>query len=137
MALSAVHPGYAPVTIRVAFSPASVSMVRRRLRDWMVDRGASLDNIEDARLIVSELVGNSVRHARPLPDGTITVTWIDTPRGLQISVTDGGSVTRPRTVRATSSALSGRGMTIVETLATSWWSERSDARSTVYALIAS
>ena len=30
---------------------------------------------DDARLVVSELVGNAVRHARPLADGTMQVAW--------------------------------------------------------------
>jgi hypothetical protein len=38
-------------------------------------------------------------------------------------------------VRATSSALAGRGMTIVEVLSRRWWTERTDSRSTVHALL--
>lgn len=129
-------PGLAPVTLRLPFAPASVSVARQRLRAWMVEQGATTENVEDARLIVSELVGNSVRHARPLPDGSLTVAWLTDRRGVQISVTDGGAATRPRTLQATSSALAGRGMSIVETLAQNWWSERSDTRTTVYALLA-
>jgi hypothetical protein len=57
------------------------------------------------------------------------------PHGIDLSVTDGGGSTRPRTVNAPSSALAGRGMTIVESLAQEWWSERTGSRTTVHALL--
>ena len=85
--------------------------------------------------MVSELVANSVRHAQPLPGGDLLVSWQVDERGLVVSVTDGGSGTRPRTVHAPSSALAGRGMAIVESLAVTWWSDRKQARSTVHAIV--
>ena len=32
--------------------------------------GVAAHIVEDARVVVSELLGNALRHARPLPDGT-------------------------------------------------------------------
>lgn len=125
----------APITMRLPFTPASVSVARLRLKTWMNELGGSGEAVEDARVVISELVANSVRHAQPLTDGRIHVTWTLEDRGLQLSVTDGGSGTRPRTVNAPSSALTGRGMAIVEILADEWWTERTAARSTVHALL--
>jgi anti-sigma regulatory factor (Ser/Thr protein kinase) len=122
--------------MRLPFVAASVSQARHRLKDWLVDRGTSAEAVEDARVIISELVANSVRHAQALPDGHLLVKWMIEDRGLQLSVTDGGAATRPRTVHAKSSALAGRGMAIVEALAESWWSERTESRSTVFAVLA-
>lgn len=76
-----------------------------------------------------------MRHAQPLADGSILVTWTRTSDGIVVSVTDGGSGTRPRNVHAPASALAGRGMAIVEVLARRWWMERSGSRSTVHALL--
>jgi anti-sigma regulatory factor (Ser/Thr protein kinase) len=121
--------------MRLPFTPASVSVARQRLKSWMDENHSSVEAVEDARVIVSELVANAVRHARPLADGRILVCWSLEDRGLQLSVTDGGSPTRPRTVHAPSSALAGRGMGIVEMLALDWWTERTGARSTVHALL--
>lgn len=132
---TSVRTGNPPVTLRLPFAPASVSVARQHLRTWLDDQGIPTDNVEDARLVISELVGNSVRHARPLPDGNLVITWLRDKRGLQVSVTDGGATTRPRTIHAPASALAGRGMAIVETVAQAWWSERSEARSTVYAVL--
>ncbi len=132
MSSSAVR---APITMRIPCAPSSVSVVRQRLRDWMGQNAAAPEVIEDARVVVSELVANSVRHAQPLDDGQILVTWALEPRGLQLSVTDGGGSTSPRAVQAAPSALSGRGMAIVDVLSLEWWAERTAARATVHAIL--
>ena len=132
MASSSVR---APITMRLPFTPASVSVARQRLKTWMCENGGTGEAVEDARVIISELVANSIRHASPLSDGQIHVSWVLEPRGIDLSVTDGGSSTRPRKVNAPSSALAGRGMAIVEVLAEEWWSERTGSRTTVHALL--
>lgn len=126
---------HTPITLRLPSTPSSVSVARHGLKSWLVDLGGSPESIEDARVVISELVGNSVRHAQPLSDGSILVTWTRDDDGVMLSVTDGGSTTRPRNVQAPSSALAGRGMAIVEMLARSWWTERTSSRSTVHALL--
>jgi anti-sigma regulatory factor (Ser/Thr protein kinase) len=123
------------MTMRLPFSAASVPEARRRLKTWMVEGGLSDDTVEDARLVLTELVANSVRHARPLSDGNIVVSWLRENGDVELRVTDGGGSTVPRQVRASSSALAGRGMTIVDALASRWWTERSSTRSTVHVLL--
>ena len=86
-------------------------------------------------MLTSTLVANSVRHARPLPDGCILVAWQARGDVVDISVTDGGSDTRPRNVKASSSAADGRGMAIIDVLTDDWWIDRTASRSTVHALI--
>lgn len=136
MATSSLRAGRAPVTMRVPFAASSVAVSRQRLKSWLKELDCPRDIIDDARLVISELVGNSVRHAQPLADDTILISWCVERRGLQISVTDGGSGTRPRKVHAGSSALAGRGMAIVDTIALTWWSEKTRSRSTVHAILA-
>jgi anti-sigma regulatory factor (Ser/Thr protein kinase) len=125
----------APYNLRVPFAASSVATARQRLKFWLQEHGSSRETIDDARLVLSELVGNAVRHAQPLPDRSILVAWTLEPRGLQLSVTDGGASTRPRKVHAGSSALAGRGMAIVDTIALTWWSEKTRSRSTVHAIL--
>jgi serine/threonine-protein kinase RsbW len=125
----------APVTIRLPFAASSVAVARQRLRDWMIENDGSGDVIEDARVIISELVANAVRHARPLSDGHIVVTWTMGESAVELAVTDGGGPTAPRNVHAPSTATAGRGMAIVETLAQDWWSDQGPDRKTVYARI--
>jgi serine/threonine-protein kinase RsbW len=132
---SSLRAGLAPVTLRVPFCASSVGFARQRLRDWMKDAGSTRERVEDARVVISELVANSVRHAQPLPDGNILVSWSLEPRGLKVTVTDGGGGTRPRKLHAPSSALAGRGMAIVDTLAQTWWAEKTRSRATVHAIL--
>jgi two-component sensor histidine kinase len=101
----------------------------------MVENDSSGDVIEDARVIISELVANAVRHARPLSDGQILVTWSLCDSGVELAVTDGGGPTLPRNVKAPSTATAGRGMAIVETLANDWWADQGLGQKTVYARI--
>lgn len=123
------------MSLRVPFAASSTAMARQQLRSWMRAHGCSREAVEDGRVVVSELVANSVRHGRPLSDGTILITWSQQGGDLRLSVTDGGSESHPHTVNAASSALSGRGMAIVEALAGEWWSERTRTRSTVHTRI--
>jgi anti-sigma regulatory factor (Ser/Thr protein kinase) len=116
--------------------PESAATARRitscvMLRQWALPPQTA----EHGVLLVSELVGNAVRHARPLPDGTIQVSWKAVPHGIQLSVTDGGSSTRPHRVNASSSALAGRGMAIVDSLAYRWWIDQTHSRCTVNAVL--
>lgn len=136
----AVPPGpirtdTAPMALRVPFAASSVSLARQQLRRWMAAQDVPSDRIDEARVVLSELVGNAVRHAAPLPDGSLLVTWCTDRGRLRLSVTDGGARSRPHTVQAPPSALSGRGMLIVETLAHSWWVDSSRQRTTVHALL--
>lgn len=79
--------------------------------------------LDDARLLVSELVANSMRHARLGPNDTIRVTAeVDNGR-LRVDVFDGGRGGAPPVaegIRPTPGAESGWGLYLVETLATTW-----------------
>ncbi len=125
----------AAVSLDLPFSPESAAVARQRLLEWMGGLGTPQEYREDARLVVSELVGNAVRHARPLADGTMQVAWGAGPTGLDIAVTDGGARTVPTPVDAGVSDLAGRGLAIIEALATRWWVESSRSRTTVHALL--
>ena len=124
-----------PVELDLPFTAESASVARSQLLEWMRSMQAAPEDRDDARLVISELVGNSVRHARPLADGTMQVSWGHSDDGLDIAVTDGGALTTPERVEAGVSDLAGRGLAIVETLAARWWVESTRSRTTVHALI--
>jgi serine/threonine-protein kinase RsbW len=124
------------VNLRVPFQAPSASLVRRELLGWLSEKGFTGECIDDARVVVSELVGNSVRHAAPLPVNDIAVSWALDNGELVISVSDGGSAeTVPEPVEAPEGAISGRGLSIVEALAARWWVEDGQGRTTVHVRI--
>lgn len=116
------------------FAAESARIARQRLSEWLDHVGRD-NQRDDARLVISELVGNAVRHARPLSDGTMRVSWNQTDSGIDIAVTDGGALTTPERVDAGVSDLAGRGLAIVESLACRWWVESTRSRTTVHAVL--
>jgi anti-sigma regulatory factor (Ser/Thr protein kinase) len=122
-----------PFGLDLPFNAESAWVARHHLLEWLNPLSPADDKRDEARLVLSELVGNSVRHARPLADGTMHVAWNRAEDGIDIAVTDGGALTSPERMDAGVSDLAGRGLSIVETLASRWWVESSRSRTTVHA----
>jgi two-component sensor histidine kinase len=78
-------------TLWVQHAPSSAAIARRSLLAALGAAGLTGERAWDAALIASELVGNAVRHAAPLPSGQLAVHWSVDRDGYQISVTDGGT----------------------------------------------
>jgi anti-sigma regulatory factor (Ser/Thr protein kinase) len=79
--------------------------------------------LDDARLLVSELVANSMRHARLGRFDTIRVTAEVDKGRLRVDVIDGGRGGRSPVaggIRPSPGAESGWGLYLVETLASRW-----------------
>lgn len=121
--------------LRVPFQAPSASVVRQELRSWLESKGFTGERVDDARVVVSELVGNSVRHAAPLPVNDLIVSWSLDAGELVISVSDGGGGSRPHAVDAENSDVSGRGLSIVNALVEKWWVEDGHGRTTVHVRI--
>ncbi|MEP7025518.1 MAG: ATP-binding protein [Actinomycetota bacterium] len=100
--------------------PASVAVARRRITTEMRSVGVQDDAIDDAALVITELLTNAIRHGSPLPGRWLQVSWDMDVESVEIAVSDGGSGTRPRATRPSLSALGGRGLEIVETLSDHW-----------------
>ncbi|WP_018654281.1 ATP-binding protein [Actinomadura flavalba] len=114
---------------------SSVSLARRRLSGELTAAGVCESAIDDAHVIVSELLSNALRHARPLPSGQIRLSWARYGDALEFAVTDGGSMTEPRKGPGTLSSLGGRGLGIVEVLAESWGVRHDHGSTTVWARV--
>ena len=110
--------------MRVPFAAESVAEVRHALDGWLAAHGVGEPVVNDARLVVSELVGNAVRHASPLGENTVLVRWRMEDDLVMLSVCDGGGPTAPARVVASVDDLGGRGLAIVEALCAAWWVER-------------
>lgn len=103
------------VTVRHA--PASAGEVRRRLGADLARSGVSSDVVDDATLLASELVGNAVRYAHPLPGGGAPGDLVGRHDCVRLRVTDGGGLGAPRVRDAGPSDVRGRGLAIVDSLA--------------------
>lgn len=94
--------------------PASAALARlfveRTLAEWGCD--AFLDA---SRLLVSELVTNAVLHARTDLELVVRLA----PHGVRVEVSD-GSPSAPVLRRYEDEAMTGRGLALVEELATRW-----------------
>ena len=71
-------------------APASVPVARRRLTEELLEVGVFDAAISDAALVISELLSNAIRHARPLPGSWLQVTWIVAGDSVEVAVSDGG-----------------------------------------------
>lgn len=116
-------------------APASVSAARWRLSAELCRAGVFPAAVGDAVLVVSELMSNAVRHARPLPGALVEVTWALDGGTLEVTVSDGGSASRPRLASPSLSSLGGRGLGIVERLSCRWGVSAGEARTTVWAVL--
>jgi anti-sigma regulatory factor (Ser/Thr protein kinase) len=92
-------------------SSASRRFVESTLSGWELEALA-----DTAVLLTSELVTNAIVHAQT--DVAVTITR-DDPRTVTVSVSD-GSAGQPRLQRHAPDSATGRGLGILDTLASSW-----------------
>jgi anti-sigma regulatory factor (Ser/Thr protein kinase) len=117
-------------------APASAAVARHRLVEGLSALGIRQDVIADAELVITEMVGNAVRHARPLPDGHLRAGWELEDDRVVLRVTDGGADSRPTVVRSQDfEAERGRGLAIVAALARDWGSEQNDRGLQIWAAL--
>lgn len=123
-------------TVLLPSAPASVGVARRRLAADLCAAGIFDGAIGDAVLVVSELLSNAIRHARPLPGESVQVAWALDEDAVEVAVSDGGAPTRPAPAQPSLSALGGRGLGIVDYLSRRWGVRSDDSGMTVWAVMA-
>ena len=123
-------------TVHLPYAPASVAVARKRLAADLDAAGVVHAAVGDAALVVSELLSNAIRHARPLPGANVQVAWAVGNGSVEVAVSDGGGPTRPYPAHASVSALGGRGLDIVEYLSKTWGIRADPAGLTVWAILA-
>jgi anti-sigma regulatory factor (Ser/Thr protein kinase) len=115
--------------------PNSVAIARHRLAEELLAVGVLDTAIRDAALVLSELLSNAIRHARPLHGSCLRVAWSVDGESIEVAVSDGGSPTRPRPAHASRSSLGGRGINIIEHLSSTWGVRDDDGMLTVWAIL--
>jgi anti-sigma regulatory factor (Ser/Thr protein kinase) len=101
--------------LQLAPVPSSVRIGRRFAARALTDWEVPPEQIEDAVLIVSELVTNAIVHGSP----PVRLRLRRTAAAVTIEVEDGGGE-RPRRRWAGTEAHGGRGLAIVATLSGAW-----------------
>ncbi|NEW77716.1 ATP-binding protein [Streptomyces rapamycinicus] len=127
-------------TMAVPHGPAGVRAARQRMRLDLGRTGVSDSVIDDAVLILSELLSNAWRHGRPWRSdhggGTVRAAWtVDEDDRLTVEVTDGGGPTRPLPANPSVTARGGRGLNIIMSLAEEWGVRDEIGGVTVWALL--
>lgn len=117
------------------FVPASARVARAHVTVLLRRCSVPQQIVEDAQVVVSELVGNALRHARALPSGTIDVGLEIAHDSVRIFVVDGGSATLPTLLSPPPLSLGGRGLSIVRTLTRQWGVHETRDGNTVFGVL--
>lgn len=134
-----------PATLRADLSSVDVALphevsavadARRDLDHYLRRRRVPTERRHDARLVLSELISNAIRHAPPLAAGNLRVSWWLDRSGIHLEVTDGRGSTEPRQITdAHPESIGGRGLAIVTVLTSSWGVRGDENSRTVHAVV--
>ena len=120
-------------TIRAPWGPSTISRVRKAVVADLRARELAEQTIDESEIVVSELMTNAIRHARPLADGCLRVRWKVRGEVVEVEVTDGGGDSVPVPAPAAVWVSSGRGLRIIRSLAHEWGVSEDKGGQTVWA----
>ncbi|MHA6624022.1 ATP-binding protein [Pseudonocardia sichuanensis] len=109
-------------------APAAVGLVRRRLDAALRERDVPDEAHEAVLLVANELAANAVEHG----EGSVDVDATFSDDSVRIAVRD-ASADPPRLRSPSPSSLRGRGLLVVDSLATRWNWSTDGAGKTVWA----
>jgi anti-sigma regulatory factor (Ser/Thr protein kinase) len=107
-------------TIELRFPPTSEAPANARRALDELEPSLPLEVLEDVRLLVSELVTNSVRHAELEPTQWVELRAMVEGGTIRVEVVDSGPGFRPEISRPTIYQESGWGLYLVEQVAHRW-----------------
>lgn len=113
--------------VRLPFHPSTPSIARTKLAGFLTIHRADASAIDDALIVLSEMIANAVSHGEPDTEDTIEITWsLDHSRGLlELSVHDAGVDGTLEPIDFDEDSLSGRGLSIISRVADRWWVDMS------------
>ena len=112
--------------MRLRHDPSAGMLARAAVRDLLAGYQTTDELRHDAALVVYELIANAVTHGLPEPDGKISLTCEVSGDELIVVVTDGGFEGEVAVGDLDTEVGRGRGLAIVDALASSWSVDRSD-----------
>ncbi|KQV74711.1 hypothetical protein ASC61_06670 [Aeromicrobium sp. Root344] len=112
-------------TIRLPFVASTPGVARTRLAAFLTVNRASAEVIDNALIVISEMIANAVCHGVPTSDGTIEISWAINGTLLELSVYDAGKGGSLKPIDFDEDSLSGRGLSIINRVADRWWVDMS------------
>lgn len=100
-------------------------VARTRLAAFLTVHRASETVIDDALIVISEMIANAVSHGEPNSAGTIEISWAINGDLLELSVQDAGEGGSLTPIDFDEDSLSGRGLSIINRVADRWWVDMS------------
>jgi anti-sigma regulatory factor (Ser/Thr protein kinase) len=119
-------------SIDIQLAPAANSVAQARTRLDALRGTVKDDLLEDLRLLVSEVVTNSVRHAGLGPRDSVAVHVVAEPTYVRAEVVDPGPGFDPPPRGPTAGAASGWGLFLVERIADRWGIDHRDGHTRVW-----
>jgi anti-sigma regulatory factor (Ser/Thr protein kinase) len=114
--------------------PTSASAVRRELAADLELHGIRSDDVDAVTLVVSELVGNAIRHTAATEDAELDISWAVGDQEVYVCVGD-PSDELPRRKFPDAESTGGRGLTIVEALSKDWGADPTPSGKRVWARV--
>ena len=113
--------------VELPSAPSSPGHARRWAGEALDGSRLSPAEHADVTPLISELVTNAVRHARPAGVDTVVVRLAASPDRIRIEVSDHGAGFSPTGIaRPTHDARGGRGLFVVDAIASRWGTVRAD-----------
>jgi anti-sigma regulatory factor (Ser/Thr protein kinase) len=106
----------------LAHEPSSISVARDALEP--LARAVDPESFDNVRLLVSELVTNSVRHSAPETPAPIELSVVAAPHRVRAEVADGGAGFAPSARTEDDDDASGWGLHLLERLSDRWGVEQ-------------
>lgn len=106
--------------VHLPFEPATAGRARLMMARDLRDAGTPGEVVEDAKLILSELVTNGLKHGKPDAENNLEVGWCVHDDRVLVCVCDAGTTRTLRPLPLQASTTSGRGLAIVDYVSDSW-----------------
>ncbi len=121
-------PPRARDSISLPFASSTPSIARTKLAGFLTINRVPPTIIDNALIVISEMIANAVSHGVPTSDGTVEISWSINAAGdlLELSVHDAGEGGSLDPIDFDEDSLSGRGLAIINRVADRWWVDMSE-----------
>lgn len=113
-------------TMNLPFISSTPHIARTKLASFLTINRIDMGVIDNALIVLSEMIANAVSHGVPDEDGMMEVAWCIRDASLELVVTDAGDCDVLIPVPFDEDSLSGRGLSIISQLSENWSVEVTD-----------